>query len=59
MVSPIDIVQDDKDVVQDDVDPKNRKYWVVWEEGERYPDLIFELLSQEGEGHPRPLASTV
>lgn len=28
-----------------DVDPHERKSWVVWQEGMRFPDLIIELLS--------------
>ncbi|GAK55446.1 hypothetical protein U27_02280 [Candidatus Vecturithrix granuli] len=28
-----------------DVDPRERKSWVVWQEGMRFPDLIIELLS--------------
>jgi Uma2 family endonuclease len=28
-----------------DVDPHERPSWVVWEEGNRYPDVIFELAS--------------
>lgn len=28
-----------------DVDPRERKSWVVWQEGGRYPDVIVELLS--------------
>ncbi|MBK5970695.1 MULTISPECIES: Uma2 family endonuclease [Thiorhodovibrio] len=28
-----------------DTEPTQRKSWVVWEEGGRYPDLIIELLS--------------
>lgn len=27
-----------------DVDPRERKSWVVWQEGMRFPDLIIELL---------------
>lgn len=28
-----------------DVDPRERKSWVVWQEGGRFPDVIIELLS--------------
>jgi Uma2 family endonuclease len=28
-----------------DVQPKERKSWVVWEEGDRFPNLIVEILS--------------
>jgi Uma2 family endonuclease len=29
--------------------PRERFYWAIWDEGGRYPDVIFELLSQSTE----------
>lgn len=36
-----------------DTTPEPRNSWVVWEEGERYPDLIIELLSDSTAGVDR------
>ncbi len=30
-----------------DTQPKERKSWVVWDEGDRYPNLIIEILSRK------------
>ncbi|MHB2017323.1 MAG: Uma2 family endonuclease [Candidatus Xenobia bacterium] len=34
-------------------EPRKRKYWLAWEEGDRYPDLIVEFLSKSTERHDR------
>ncbi|NJK28025.1 MAG: Uma2 family endonuclease [Coleofasciculaceae cyanobacterium SM2_3_26] len=34
-------------------DPSDRSTWVVWEEGDRYPDAIIELLSESTSDNDR------
>ncbi|NJK28416.1 MAG: hypothetical protein HC925_08065, partial [Coleofasciculaceae cyanobacterium SM2_3_26] len=34
-------------------DPRDRSTWVVWEEGDRYPDAIIELLSESTANNDR------